>query len=442
MQQSIESVLSQTYKDFELIIIDDGSTDNSREIISRYVEHPDVRAIFQENKGLIATNNVAIRAAKGKYVIRLDADDYLDESALLVLVNTIEESEDLALVFPDYYYVDKDGNVTGQERRHNFQEEVTLLDQPAHGACTIIRRDYLLQVGGYSNEIDCQDGWDVWLKLTEIYSVGNVNLPLFYYRQHGQNLTSNTERLLRTRSEIYKSHADRATRPALKVIAVLPVRGLAIENSSQIFEQLGHKSLIEWSIDAALDSSSIAEVIVTTPDTDVISFLKAVYGKRIRLVQRELMAALENMSYRPAIKDVIKNMDAETYDAVLELTVESPFRSTSYIDKAINVMRVHAVDKVLGVIPEDSVYYKHSGAGLKLVGNDYNSSQLRLEREYLLRQCGGITLTRKECYFDEDLNLNSSKGHIILSKKASLQVKNQFDLKIAGHYLEEFDEND
>ena len=179
VEESIESVLAQTYKNFELIIIDDGSTDNSKDIINRYVKYPNVRIIFQENKGLIATNNIAIRAANGKYVMRLDADDYLHESALLVLVSAIQESEDLALVFPDYYYIDKNSNVIGQERRHNFQSDVNLLDQPAHGACTLIRRKYLLEVGGYSGEFDCQDGWDVWLKLTEIYKVGNVNLPLF-----------------------------------------------------------------------------------------------------------------------------------------------------------------------------------------------------------------------------------------------------------------------
>ena len=138
--------------------------------------------------------------------MRLDADDYLDESALLVLVNTIERSDELALVFPDYYYVDKNGNVTGQERRHNFQETVTLLDQPAHGACTLIRRSCLIEVGGYSDEFNCQDGWDLWLKLTENYKVGNVNLPLFYYRMHDENLTHDSERLLETRSRIYKKH--------------------------------------------------------------------------------------------------------------------------------------------------------------------------------------------------------------------------------------------
>ena len=121
IEQSIESVLAQTYKNFELIVIDDGSTDDSRKIINRYIDKTNVRVIFQKNKGLIASNNIAVRAAQGKYVMRLDADDYLDENALLVLVNAIEKSDEIALVFPDYYYVDTDGQVTGQERRNNFK---------------------------------------------------------------------------------------------------------------------------------------------------------------------------------------------------------------------------------------------------------------------------------------------------------------------------------
>ena len=147
------------------------------------------------------------------------------ENALLVLVNAIEKSDEIALVFPDYYYVDTDGQVTGQERRNNFKSEVTLLDQPAHGACTLIRRDSLLEVGGYSPEFTCQDGWDLWLKLTENYSVENVNLPLFYYRKHDTNLTNDTDRLLETRAEIYKSHAKRTNRPNLKVIAIAGSNG-------------------------------------------------------------------------------------------------------------------------------------------------------------------------------------------------------------------------
>ena len=287
IEQSIESVLAQTYKNFELIIIDDGSTDNSKEIINRYIEETNIRVIFQENKGLIVSNNIAVRAAQGKYVMRLDADDYLDKNALLVLVNAIEKSDDIALIFPDYYYVNADGQVTGQERRHDFKSQVTLLDQPAHGACTLIRRDCLLEVGGYSSEFTCQDGWDLWLKLTENYSVENVNLPLFYYRKHDTNLTNDTDRLLETRAEIYKSHAKRTNRPNLKVIAILPTRGPTIEPDSQILNKLGDKNLIDWTIDSALNSTMISELIVTTPDQAVISYLNSRYNNKLTIVNRD-----------------------------------------------------------------------------------------------------------------------------------------------------------
>tara|TARA_B100000780_G_C21116809_1_gene451962 strand:- start:2382 stop:2993 length:612 start_codon:yes stop_codon:yes gene_type:complete len=200
---------------------------------------------------------------------------------------------------------------------------------------------------------------------------------------------------------------------------------------------LGGKSLIEWTIDAVLSSKLVYELIVTTPDAEIIQFLNSIYGKKITIVERELINALENTSYRPAIMSVIQDKNPLEYSAVLELTAESPFRSTSYINKAINVMRVHDVDKVLGVITEDSVFYRHSGSGLKLVGNDYDSDLLRLERDYLYRQCGGITLTKRECYFNDEKNINDSKGHIILSRKASLQVKNEFDMALAELHLKE-----
>lgn len=435
IEQSIESVLSQTYKNFELIIIDDGSTDNSRNIISQYIERQNIRVIFQENKGLTATNNIAVRAAQGKYIMRLDADDYLDTNALLVLVNAIEKSDQLALVFPDYYYINADGEVTGQERRLDFQQEVTLLDQPAHGACTLIRRDCLLEVGGYSADVSCQDGWDLWLKLTENFSVDNVNLPLFYYRRHGKNLTNDTDRLLEARAEIYKAHTKRTKRPSLEVIAVLPTRGPTIDSNSQILSKLGNKPLIDWTIDAVLGSSMISELIVTTPDQNVQDYLSSRYENSLTIVDRDKTEALENMSYAPAVQRAIDSRKSISFDAVMELTAESPFRKTSYVDKAINVMRVHDVDKVLGVLPDDSMFYRHEGSGLERVGND--SNDLKYEREYLYRQGGGILLSKRHCYSQEHDPKEEKRGHIVLSKKAGLLVRDSFERKVAELALRE-----
>ena len=143
VQEAINSVISQSFQDYELLIIDDGSTDRSREIIEQFRSHPKVKIIFQKNLGLNRTNNVAIKASHGKYIMRLDADDYLDPNALHFLVKKMEEMKDAALIFPDYYLIDQNGNIISQERRHDFDNDVEIFDQPAHGACTMFRRSIL-----------------------------------------------------------------------------------------------------------------------------------------------------------------------------------------------------------------------------------------------------------------------------------------------------------
>ena len=76
INKAINSILNQTLKNFELIIIDDGSNDKSKSIIKKYSSHKKIITIFQQNKGLIATNNLAIKISRGKYIIRLEADDW------------------------------------------------------------------------------------------------------------------------------------------------------------------------------------------------------------------------------------------------------------------------------------------------------------------------------------------------------------------------------
>ena len=102
INKAIKSVLDQSLKSFELIIVDDGSTDKSREIISKYKKDKRIITIFQKNKGLTVANNLATRMSKGKYIIRLDADDWLDINALQILSNYLEQNPKIGLVFPDY----------------------------------------------------------------------------------------------------------------------------------------------------------------------------------------------------------------------------------------------------------------------------------------------------------------------------------------------------
>ena len=92
IKKCIESVLNQSFTNFELIIIDDGSTDNSKKIINQYEKFKKISIVYQQRKGLNISNNVAIRLSRGEYIIRLDADDWLEKNALNIMVKYLDSN--------------------------------------------------------------------------------------------------------------------------------------------------------------------------------------------------------------------------------------------------------------------------------------------------------------------------------------------------------------
>ena len=90
------------------------------------------------------------------------------------------------------------------ENRRKVGADARLLDLPAHGACTMVRKRVLKAVGGYSETADAQDGYELWLKVLQRYhaQVANVATPLFYYRQHGSSLSTDRDRILAARRDI------------------------------------------------------------------------------------------------------------------------------------------------------------------------------------------------------------------------------------------------
>ena len=119
IKDSIDSVLNQSFQNFELLIIDDGSTDNSIEIINKYSDNDKIKIIIQDRIGLNATNNIALKQAKGEFIIRLDADDYFENNALEIMIDIIKSNDDVVLMFPDYHIVDDSNSIIRTVRRHN-----------------------------------------------------------------------------------------------------------------------------------------------------------------------------------------------------------------------------------------------------------------------------------------------------------------------------------
>ena len=222
LETAIHSVLNQTLTNYEIIFIDNGSTDLSRKKLEGFYSHPKIRIILQKNIGLNAANNVALKLAKGKYIIRLDADDYFDKNALEILSSKLERDDKLGMVFSDYYTVDKFGNIIEMFRRHDFSE-VELLDQPAHGACSMVRKEFLRAINGYDASYHCQDGWDLWVRFIKKFSVGNINLPLFFYRQHGKNLTKKKKLLALSKIDLSEEKVMKISNEIEKKFNIKPI---------------------------------------------------------------------------------------------------------------------------------------------------------------------------------------------------------------------------
>ena len=429
LEESIKSVIKQTYSNIEILLIDDGSNDKeSDSILKKYEDDKDIFVIRQENLGLTHSNNVALKNATGSYIMRLDADDYLEENCVEELAKVLDENQDYALVFPDYYEVTENGTILAEICRHDFLKDVELLDSPAHGACTLFRRDLLLQVGGYDEEIKLQDGWDIWLKLISKYSVSNVRKPLFYYRQHSKSLTKDETFMLETRAKILKKHVKKSTQKKVKSLAVLPVRGKGFDSINFALWKLGDKELICWTIDEALLSESIDKLIITSIDEELIYFLKTKYSNsKIEFIVRDPKTFDKKESTSDLLLNIAKNN--KEFDIIVLLNQESPFRGHLYIDKAINTCQVFNLDNVIAARQDEEIFFIHDGKGLINRRPDVNK---KLERDDLYRKVGGLTIIRTKSLISSGKILSGRVGHVILDQRSAFSIRTKFDWNLAN----------
>ncbi|MFP4091998.1 MAG: glycosyltransferase [Cyclobacteriaceae bacterium] len=429
IEQAVSSVLSQSLDDFEIIIIDDGSTDNSHEVIERLADHPKIKVIYQKNKGLNVTNNIALRVARGKYIMRLDADDFLDHNALLVMSNMLEKDPELGLVFPDYYLTDEEGHPQSIHRRHDFDKDVSLLDQAAHGACTMIRVAFLREAGGYSEDYSCQDGYELWVKFTARHKVSNINTPLFYYRQHGSNLTKNEQRILTTRARINREYV-RYEQQKLNTLAIIPVRDANSVNNTLAFSMLDQHTFLEHKIIQALEAENIRQVVVSSPDLKVKKLVEAKFNERVLFIPRPQEQARLNVGLVGTINHILSQpLMEEMQPATLAiLAIEFPFTGSAVIDDAVNTLYLFNSDSLISVRPDTHTFFQHHGHGMQPILNQEKFTQL--EREALYKYTGGISLTRTPIFRDEQKFITGKVGHIVIDQQASQGVFSEYELKL------------
>ncbi len=429
IKEAIQSVLTQKDVSFELLIIDDGSKDNSKQIIEQYRSDERITIIYQQNKGLNITNNIALHLANGKYIMRLDADDYLAKDALKKLSQPLEENDNLGLVFPDYYIVESNGDLIEHHQRHDFKKEVSLYDQAAHGACTMIRVEFLKSLGGYNENYKCQDGYELWIKFVNKYKVVNVPEPLFYYRQHGSNLTSNENRILGTRAKINADYVERLNINN-QALGIIPIR-----NKKDKYYQLkiNDKTLLDIKIEQALKSHSLKQVIVTCPDNSIRETINKdlQLHSKFQFHERPEVLTRINTSLDGTVNSIIESIKPtlkSDLSAVIIMDIRFPLISSVKIDDAVNTMLLFKADSIISVRTENGMFYKHDGSGMKPILTQAGTS--KLERNVVYKHVGGLTGCNYTSFVNSKKIINGKVGHMVLDKNSAYLVETKQDLAI------------
>ncbi len=364
LQQAIDSVLAQTFDDWHLVLVDLDPLDDSAEIMDRYAHHPQIARLSMPAAPVSAVANRVLGLIDSEFVMRLDADDVLDPNALLVMVTAAERDKEAAMVTCGYWLMDEFGANTGHQLSAPGSYQNPVMDPPPNGACTLIRTKFLEQVGGYSEDLDAQDGFDLWSRLGIRDRVAHVNLPLFQYRRHGANLTDSPSRIFRARREIKRRSAENDAVWDAPVVAVIPCR----KNYDFVPEMWGIEldgaSLLDRAIESCLASNRISHVVVTADSAAALNAASRHTDPRVVLVERDPKSTIINSPLSSTLRAAVVSVDPELTGVSVVRFVQTPLVGASTLEEALDTMVIHNLDSASGVRPLTSEVYLRTSRGL------------------------------------------------------------------------------
>jgi glycosyltransferase involved in cell wall biosynthesis len=192
---ALDSVLAQTFDDLEVLVVDDGSTDDTRERLAGYRSDPRFRYVHQANAGVACARNLGIAQSQGHYVAFLDADDTWYPNKLEQQINTIGGRPEHRACFTAFRRVDQNLAPISEIRseRGNVTLDDLLLRGNAIGSiCTVVvERSLFEEAGGFDPELSQCADWDMWVRLAALTTFLYLDEPLVTYRQHNTNMSHN-----------------------------------------------------------------------------------------------------------------------------------------------------------------------------------------------------------------------------------------------------------
>ncbi|MEZ4731867.1 MAG: glycosyltransferase [Caldilineaceae bacterium] len=205
---AIESVLAQTYHRYEIIVVDDGSTDDSRAVAARFGDR--VRYLYQANQGLSVARNTGINAAQGDYIALLDADDCYEAAFMTTMRQTLAANPQAAGVYCGYRFVDQENRPLPQvEKRLISADQLHAMLLQGNfwvpESALIHRRCYDM-AGPFDEALRACEDWDMWLRITAQHTIVGVDAVLTRHRVLAGSMSSSPERMVQNRFAVLHKH--------------------------------------------------------------------------------------------------------------------------------------------------------------------------------------------------------------------------------------------
>lgn len=192
---ALDGVFAQTYPHYELIVVNDGCTDETPSILADYHQRYEFTIIEQENQGLPTALNAGFSGAQGEYLTWTSSDNVMLPEMLATLVSVLDTHPDVGLVYADWEVIDETGQVIAIAHSIEYDRHLLLMDNYIN-ACFLYRRKCQEKVGCYDPRMRGGEDWDYWLRISRFYKMVHVSKPLYQYRVHSASLTARSKHLV------------------------------------------------------------------------------------------------------------------------------------------------------------------------------------------------------------------------------------------------------
>lgn len=401
LDEAITSVLGQDYDDIEVLLIDDGSTDNSIDLIQKkYLNNPKIHFTRNiENQGLIRCCNQALRIASGDLILRLDADDVLELSAISKLVDFFVRHkalfQNLIAVFGDYIEIDQTGHTLKEVRKQSTPAGDADFLVPIHGACTLIDIHWLRSIGGYDDEFSRQDGFYIWAQASAFdKKILGCEQVIFQYRKHQMSLSAAWSRILDQRNLI----AEKIVTKQLNRFSydiLLPVRAADFVDSK---DALTH--IIDLLRERFVRPQNVNKIYVVSSSETVFNIIKNClphFNVAFRKRSEELEAVGVTLRQSLTEIDIYKStVTGNSFALIMTVaaTLVPPRNISLLVNQAVIFRGFDAF--IIGRIIKGDIYQPSDG-GLSHLSENNQSID---EYHCLVERTPGVVLVRESAWAD------------------------------------------